>query len=85
MKELVLNGAILIDVRTEVEYKEEKLENSVNIPLPIENQTEKLPKDKNQNIIVYCKSGKRSNQAANTLIEIGYKNIYDLGSINNCK
>ena len=35
-------------------------------------------------IIVYCKSGTRSNNAYNSLKDAGYKHIYDLGSINNC-
>ena len=39
--------------------------------------------DKNTYIIVYCKSGNRSKIAAEGLIELGYKNVYDLGSINN--
>ena len=51
----------------------------------IESTIESEVSDKDTKIIVYCRSGNRSKQAANILIEKEYKNIYDLGSINNCK
>ena len=85
MKELVQEGAILIDVRESDEYSEGHLDKSINISyMVIKDKISEITKDLDQKIVVYCKSGARSNKAANYLIEKGYKNIYDLGSINNC-
>lgn len=80
------NNAVIIDVRTKDEYKELHMEDAINIPY---NQiTEQKLKEENINketpIIVYCKSGTRSNKAYNTLIEQGYKNVYDLGALSKC-
>lgn len=71
---------VVIDVRQDYEYNKEHVLDAVNIPLgEIETITQKYAKD--TNIILYCRSGNRSNQAALKLIELGYKNIYDLGGI----
>ena len=71
---------VIIDVRQDYEYNKEHVLDAVNIPLgEIETVTQKYAKD--TNIILYCRSGNRSNQAALKLIELGYKNIYDLGGI----
>ena len=71
---------VIIDVRQDYEYNKEHVLDAVNIPLgEIETVTQKYNKD--TNIILYCRSGNRSNQAALKLIELGYKNIYDLGGI----
>lgn len=87
MKELIKEeNSILIDVRTKEEYEENHLEDAINIPLDVIKEkikdNEKI--NNNTNIIVYCKSGIRSSEAANILSKLEYKNIYDLGSINNC-
>lgn len=73
----------LLDVRTLEEYKEKHIEGSLLIPLNIlEQQIQKEIPNKNQKIIIYCRSGNRSKTAANILLEMGYKNVYDLGGIN---
>lgn len=74
------DGAVLIDVRTEEEYKQGNIKNSINIPL---NEIETLDYEKDTVIIVYCRSGARSKNAANVLINNGYTNVYDFGSIDN--
>ena len=85
MKELVKDGAILIDVRETNEYDEGHLDNSINISYTvIGDKIKYITTDKESKIVVYCKSGARSNKAYNTLKSLGYNNIYDLGSINNC-
>ena len=85
MKELVKDGAILIDVRETNEYDEGHLDNSINISYTvIGDKIKDITTDKESKIVVYCKSGARSNKAYNTLKSLGYNNIYDLGSINNC-
>ena len=72
--------AVLIDVRTESEYEEGHIEGSINIPL---DQIENISYDKDEIIIVYCRSGGRSKTAAETLIANGYMNVYDFGAIGN--
>jgi phage shock protein E len=85
-KELVEKGALLIDVREDYEYNETHLENAINIPYQsISNKITEYIKDKNQDIILYCKSGKRASIAADTLKEAGYTNIYNLGGISKCQ
>lgn len=81
----VSEGAVLIDVRSEMEYKQEHLANAINIDVSaIANHIEEEVPDKDTKIIVYCRSGNRSATAAQTLIDMGYKNVYDLGAITNC-
>ena len=85
MKELMNDGAILIDVREIDEYNEGHLDKAINISYTIiKDEISKYVANKDDKIIVYCKSGARSNKAANYLLEAGYNNIFDLGSINNC-
>ena len=76
-------GIILLDVRTEQEYVENHIPNSLLIPVEVleKGATTKLP-DKYAIIFIYCRSGRRSVTAANILIALGYKNIYNLGGIN---
>lgn len=83
------DGAILIDVRSSAEYESRHIDGSININVDdILNSNGALVYDNseigfNKTIIVYCRSGSRSNNAANKLIELGYTNVYDLGSIDN--
>ena len=84
--ELMQNGAILLDVRSQSEYDENHLESAINIEYTeLENKFNDLGYDKETKIIVYCRSGKRSAIAAETLKKMGYLYIYDLGGISNCQ
>ena len=75
---------IIIDVRTEDEYNTSHIKNAVLIPNEtIGNEKLKEVSNLNQKIIVYCRSGARSKKAAMKLINIGYKNVYDMGGIMN--
>lgn len=73
---------VILDVRTEEEYKEGHVPGAIVIP----NETisseplEELP-DLDQEILVYCRSGSRSAQAAKKLMEAGYTQVYDFGGI----
>jgi len=70
---------ILLDVRSNQEYKEDHLENSVNIPLfNLEKEMTHMLKDKTKTIIVYCTSGARSKTAKDVLERAGYKDVYNL-------
>ena len=77
--------AILIDVRTLEEYEQGHLEKAINIPLDTvtKESIQNITQDTIDNIIVYCKSGTRSREAAIKIIELGYTNVYDLGSMDN--
>ena len=73
---------VLIDVRTEKEYKQKHIPNSTLIPLNIlAGKIENKVPDKNQKIFVYCLSGGRSDSAVRKLVDMGYKNVYNLGGI----
>ena len=70
---------IFLDVRSEQEYKENHINNSINIPLyQLEQKAENMLKDKNKIIIAYCHSGKRSKKAVKILKNLRYSNIYNL-------
>ncbi len=88
-KEEVLKDkhAMLIDVRTKEEFDEKHLANAINIPFDkiVDTLSTYGTIDSNIPLIVYCKSGGRSGQAAASLIEAGYKKVYDLGAMSNCE
>lgn len=77
------SGYIILDVRTSEEFRERHIPNAINIS----NETigsediQELP-DKDQLILVYCRSGNRSKQASGKLAELGYTNIVEIGGIN---
>ena len=72
------NNYIIVDVRTKEEYDELHIQDAINIPYNEINQDITL--DKNKTILVYCKSGNRSNIAYESLKKLGYI-VYDLGAI----
>jgi len=75
---------ILLDVRTPEEYMEKRIPGSILLPnYEIKDRATDVIPDKNARIVVYCRSGRRSAEAANTLRELGYSNVFDLGGINN--
>ena len=74
---------IILDVRTPEEFADKHIPGAVNIP----NETigtEEIPElpDKDQLILVYCRSGNRSKQASEKLAALGYTNIVEFGGIN---
>ena len=77
---------IILDVRTEEEYKEGHITGAINLPNEeISIETTNNLTDKEQLILVYCRSGNRSKTASKKLVELGYTNIYDFGGINDWK
>jgi phage shock protein E len=73
---------ILLDVRTYSEYAEGHIEDALLLPLSdLETEADEIIPDKNAIYIIYCRSGNRSDQAANILVDLGYQNIYDMGGI----
>lgn len=73
---------IIVDVRREDEYVKGHIPDAVLVPNETmkEEAETKLP-DKEATYLVYCRSGNRSAQASKVLNELGYKNIYDFGGI----
>ena len=77
------SGYIILDVRTPEEFADKHIPGAVNIP----NETitaEEIPElpDKDQLILVYCRSGNRSKQASEKLAALGYTNVAEFGGIN---
>lgn len=73
---------IILDVRTQEEYNEGHIENSVLLPVnDISSKAEEILTDKDAIILVYCRSGNRSATASKQLIKMGYTNVYDFGGI----
>ena len=74
---------VILDVRTQAEYDSGHIPGAVLIPnTEIEvRAAEELPR-KDQLILVYCRSGNRSKQAAEVLVRLGYTNIREFGGIN---
>ena len=73
---------IILDVRTQEEYDAGHIPGAILVPNEtiVDKQPELLP-DLDAEILVYCRSGNRSAQAAKKLIAIGYTNVVDFGGI----
>lgn len=77
------DGHVIVDVRRQDEYRKGHIPGAVLIP----NESisvappEQLP-DKDQVILIYCRTGARSKQAAQKLADMGYTNLYEFGGIN---
>ncbi|MDY4887620.1 MAG: rhodanese-like domain-containing protein [Eubacteriales bacterium] len=76
------SGYIILDVRTPEEFAEKHIPNAINVPNETigTDEISQLP-DKNQLIMVYCRSGRRSKEAAEKLVKLGYTNIVEFGGI----
>ena len=74
---------IILDVRTPEEYESGHIKDAINIPneIIVDKEIAELP-DKEQLIMIYCRSGNRSKQASEKLVELGYTNIVEFGGIN---
>ena len=73
------NDFIIIDVRTPEEHKIKRIKNSININFYDEKFIDLFKiYDKDENILIYCRSGRRSLEAVKNLSKKGFKNIYDL-------
>ena len=73
---------IILDTREQDEYDEGHIEGAILIPYTeIENKAEKMLPDKDAQILVYCRSGRRSKIAAESLSKLGYTNVKEFGGI----
>lgn len=74
---------VLVDVRTKKEYESGHIPGAINIVNEeIDESVQKILEDKDRNIYVYCRSGNRSKQASQKLVDMGYTNIIEIGGIN---
>lgn len=74
---------IILDVRTPEEFAEKHIPGALNVPNESigTEEIKELP-NKDQLILVYCRSGNRSKQASEKLVALGYTNVYEFGGIN---
>lgn len=76
------SSCVILDVRTQEEYDQGHIPGAVLIPdYEIEQAAQDMLPDKDQLILVYCRSGRRSKNAAQVLAELGYTNIKEFGGI----
>lgn len=74
---------IVVDVRTIEEYQQGHVPNALSLPLDsIQDKAETTLANKETTLLLYCRSGRRSEAASQILLSLGYKNIYDFGGIN---
>ena len=76
------NGSVIVDVRRQDEYDSGHIPGAILIPNESigTEKPEALP-DPDQMILIYCRSGRRSKEAAQKLADMGYTNIYEFGGI----
>jgi len=75
-------GVLIVDVRTRTEYESGYIHEAYNVPLDqIKKSFKNITENKDDKILVYCRSGNRSKVAARILTEMGYTNVYDFGGI----
>lgn len=75
-------GYVILDVRTQAEYDQGHIPGAIVIPdTEVKDRAEEMLLDKDQLILVYCRSGRRSKNAAQILAELGYTNIREFGGI----
>jgi len=73
---------IILDVRTEPEYDSRHIEDALLIPVDeLAESAEIMLPNKDTTLLVYCRSGHRSEIASHILLELGYTSVYDFGGI----
>ncbi len=81
-KAALKDGALLIDVRTKAEYDNGHAKEAVHIPYDqLADRLEELQRYKDKGIVVYCRSGRRSGIAKQTLLSAGYENVINAGGL----
>ncbi|MFO0594064.1 MAG: rhodanese-like domain-containing protein [Myxococcaceae bacterium] len=83
---LVKQGAFLLDVRTPEEFAEGHIDGATNVPVQeLEAKLASLNLKKDRDVVVYCRSGKRSARASEILKAAGFAKVFDLGGMSNWK
>jgi len=81
LHDVASGNTLLLDVRTLDEYEREHAKNSVNVPFLMLHKLKNRNFHKNKMIYVYCAAGGRSNRAVEILHNAGYKNVFDIKSL----
>ena len=80
-REWLSKGGLVIDVRSEAEYREQHLPGTINIPLDrLGDEIARHAPDKEKPVLLHCRSGARSGMGTSTLKKMGYRNVLNLGS-----
>jgi len=82
-RELIEQGAQLLDVRSPQEYQQTGLPGAVNIPVDQLSQRAAQELDPGKPVVCYCLSGGRAGQAHALLKNLGFQDVYNLGSFQN--
>lgn len=80
-RQLVADGALLVDVRSGGEFSQGHIEGAINIPVQSVMSRFDEFGEKDKAIVVYCQSGGRSAAAKRMLVTAGYKNVHNLGAM----
>lgn len=81
-QEMMGEDVIILDVRTQSEFNEGHIPNAILLPYnDITDKAKTILPDMSKTVLVYCRSGRRSELAAKDLIELGYTSVYDFGGI----
>ncbi|KUJ72954.1 rhodanese-like domain-containing protein [Thiomicrospira sp. WB1] len=79
-KALIKNqNAYLVDVRTPPEFEAQRLPGAINLPLQTLQQTAEQALEKDRPVVVFCRSGSRSQMAMQMLNQMGYEAVYNMG------
>jgi rhodanese-related sulfurtransferase len=77
-------AALILDVRTAEEFADAHIDGALNIPVQeLQQRYVELGQDKQQSIIIYCRSGARSAMAARMLSQLGFTRVKDIGAMSN--
>lgn len=78
-RELVANGAVLVDVRTPTEYRSAHIDGARNVPLA--ELPQRLDELRGKSLVLYCRSGNRSHKAQQLLEAQGFSQVRNLGAM----
>ena len=79
---MMTSDVVILDVRTQEEFDGGHIKNAVLLPdYEISEKAESVLADRNQTILIYCRTGRRSELAAKELVGMGYTSVYDFGGI----
>lgn len=80
-REWLNKGSLVIDVRSEAEYREQHLPGTINIPLDrLGDEIARHAPKKEQPLLLHCRSGARSGTGTSALKKMGYQHVFNLGS-----
>lgn len=74
---------LIVDVRRPDEFREGHIADAINLPNEtIEEDAPEVLTDKDKTLFIYCRTGRRSKEASQKLVDMGYTNVYEFGGIN---